>query len=166
MSPAGLLLYEPFPYFALAVLAVYRHNLSRLFHPVRDNGDLRNWWYVLGRVGLIDQEAIQRPSLKREVLPYFACSVGAAAVSLSWLVRLFPLSWYDLVLVQAISGSILAAAAVRYLGAPPRRPFVDVLRYPRLGSRIRHLPKVSTLDEREPEAQAPASTVKGEVTAK
>jgi hypothetical protein len=163
MGPADFLLYEPFPYFALAVLAVYRHDLSRLFHPIRDKGDLRNWWYVLGRVGLIDQEAIRRPSVKKEVLPYVASLIGAAAVSLSWLLRLFPPFWYAMVLVQAVSGSILAAAAVRYLGPPPRRPFVDVLKYPRLGSRVKHLPKVSTLDGGKREAQ---STFNKEVGAK
>jgi hypothetical protein len=31
---------------------------------------------------------------------------------------------------------------MQYLGTPPRRPYVDVLRYPRLGSRIRHLGKI------------------------
>ena len=41
-----------------------------------------------------------------------------------------------------ISGIVLTAATMQYLGTPPRRPYVDVLRYPRLGSRVRHLPKV------------------------
>jgi len=49
--------------------------------------------------------------------------------------------------VQGASGIILTAATMQYLGAPPRRPYADVLRYPRLGSRIRHLPKVSSLEQ-------------------
>jgi hypothetical protein len=166
MGPSDVLLYEPFPYWTVAVLVMYRHNLSRLFHPIRDNGGLRNWWYVLGHIGLIDPKTVPRPGVKEEVLLYVACSVGAAGVSLSWLVRLFPLFWYDLALVQVVSGLILAAATVRYLGQPPRRPFVDVLRYPRLGSRIRHFPKVSTLGEGKREAQQPASTLNEEVAAK
>lgn len=166
MGPEDVLLYEPFPYWALAVLVTYRHDLSRLFHPIRDNGGLRNWWYVLGHIGLIDRKTVPKPSVKGEVLLYIACSVGAAGVSLSWLVKTFPLFWYDLVLVQVVSGLILAAATMRYLGQPPRRPFVDVLRYPRLGSRIRHLPKVSTLEKGKREAHPPASTFNGEVAAK
>jgi hypothetical protein len=63
-------------------------------------------------------------------------------VSLSWTLRIFPLVWYYLIIVQGISGIVLTAATMQYLGTPPRRPYVDVLRYPRLGSRVRHLPKV------------------------
>ena len=157
MDPADVLLYLPFPYWIGSVLVMYRHDLSRLFHPVRDNGSLRNWWYVLGYLGLLGPEAASRPSVKRELLPYVAYSVASAAVSLSWVLRLFPPHWYYLVLIQAISGLILTAATMQYLGQPPRRPYVDVLRYPRLGSRIRHLRKVSSLEvEHQPE-QRPAS---------
>jgi hypothetical protein len=157
MDPADVLLYLPFPYWVGSVLVMYRHDLSRLFHPVRDNDSLRNWWYVLGYLGLLGPEDTARPSVKREVLPYVAYSVVSAAVSLSWVLRLFPPHWYYLVLTQATSGLILTAAATHYLGRPPRRPYVDVLRYPRLGSRIRHLRNVSSLEvERRPE-QRPAS---------
>ena len=72
MDPADVLLYLPFPYWIGSVLVMYRHDLSRLFHPVRDNGSLRNWWYVLGYLGLLGPEDTARPSVKREVLPYVA----------------------------------------------------------------------------------------------
>jgi hypothetical protein len=157
MGPADVLLYLPFPYWVGSVLAMYRHGLSRLSHPVRDNGSLRNWWYVLGYLGLLGPEATSRPSVKKEVLPYVAYSVASAAVSLSWVLRLFPLHWYYLVLIQAISGLILTAATMQFLGSPPRRPYVDVLRSPRLGSRIRHLRKMSSLEVEHHPEQRPAS---------
>ena len=50
---------------------------------------------------------------------------------------------------------------MQYLGTPPRRPYVDVLRYPRLGSRIRHLPKTSSLEQKasqRPDTQAARET--------
>ncbi len=138
---------------------MYRHDLSRLAHPVRDNGNLRNWRYVLGYLGLLGPEDTARSRVKKEVLPYVAYPVASAAVSLLWVLRLFPPHWYFLVLTQAISGLILTAATMQYLGQPPRRPYVDVLRYPRLGSRIRHLRKMSSLEvENQPEQRQASPT--------
>jgi hypothetical protein len=157
MNPADILSYSPFPYWIGSVLAIYRHDLSRLFHPVRDNGSLRNWWYVLGYLGLLGHDAASRPSVNNDALPYVVYSVGAVIASLSWLFRLFPPSGYYLVLIQAVSGLLLTTATMRYLGPPPRRPYVDVLRYPRLGSRVRHLPKTSTFKGKNHESQRPIS---------
>jgi len=64
-------------------------------------------------------------------------------VSLSWTFGLFPPFYCYLIIVQGISAIILAASTIQYLGQPPRRPYVDVLRYPRLGSRIRHIRQIS-----------------------
>jgi len=159
MNPADVVfLYLPISYWAAFALLLYRHDLSRLLHPARDDGSLRNWWAVLSYLGILDKGA-RRPSRMKGVLPYVVSLSVSAGVSLSWILRLFPVVWYYLIIVQGISGIILTAATIRYLGAPPRRPFVDVLRYPRLGSRIRHLPKVSSLEEadghqtRQPGAQ-------------
>jgi hypothetical protein len=136
-------LYLPIPYWSAFVLVIYRHDFSRLFHPVRDDGSLRNWWLVLNHLGLLAAEPItRRPGRGKELLPhvvYFSVSTG---VSISWVLRIFPPVWCYLIMVQGISGIILTAATMQYLGPSPRRPYVDVLRYPRLGSRIRHLRKV------------------------
>jgi hypothetical protein len=51
----------------------------------------------------------------------------------------FPRQWYFLLIAQGTSGLVLTMATVRHLGPPPRKPYADVLSYPRLGSRIRHL---------------------------
>ena len=70
MNPAeAIFLYLPIPYWAAFLLLLYRHDLSRLIHPVRDDGSLRNWWAVLNHLGLLDTGA-RRPSRKKEILPY------------------------------------------------------------------------------------------------
>jgi len=136
----ALFLYLPIPYWAAFLLLLYRHDLSRLFRPVKDDGSLRNWWSVLSHLGILDA-GVRRPGRTREILHYAVYLSISAGVSLSWTLGVFPQYWYLLIVVQGTSGSILTAATMQYLGTPPRRPYADVLRYPRLGSRIRHLPR-------------------------
>jgi hypothetical protein len=151
MSPAeGIFLYLPFPYWAVFVLVLYRHDLSRLFHPFKDDGSPIKWWSVLNHMGLLGTGKAARPRSIRGVLPYLALFAVSAVVSLSWTFGLFPPFYYYLIIVQGISAIILAASTIQYLGQPPRRPYVDVLRYPRPGSRIRHLDKAPQ-DRRENE---------------
>jgi hypothetical protein len=161
-AEAGFL-YLPIPYWVTFLLLLYRHDLSRLFHPVRDDGSLRNWWSVLRHLGILDT-GVRGPGRTREILPYVVYLSISAGVSLSWTLGAFPQHWYFLIVVQGASGIILTAATMQYLGAPPRRPYADVLKYPRLGSRIRHLPKVSS-PEREvgqrPDIQAAKETPAG-----
>ena len=137
-----IFLYLPLPYWAVFLLLLYRHDLSRLFHPFRDDGSPIKWWSVLNRMGLLGTGKATRPHSIRGVLPYLALFAVSAVVSLSWTFGLFPPFYYYLIIVQGISAIILAASTIQYLGQPPRRPYVDVLRYPRPGSRIRHLGKV------------------------
>jgi hypothetical protein len=163
MNPAEVVfLYLPIPYWVAFALLLYRHDLSRLLHPFREDGSLRNWWAVLSKLGILDKGA-RRPSRKKEILPYVVCLLVSAGVSLSWTLRVSPLVWYYFIIVQGISGIVLTAATVQYLGAPPRRPFVDVLRYPRLGSRIRHLPNVSSPEQADgQQSLQPRPQVSGE----
>lgn len=146
--PEEFFLYLPVPYWAGFTLVLYRHDLSRLFHPFRDDGSSRNWWSVLNHLGLLDPEKATRKPRRKGCLPYLTYLAVSLVVSLSWVLRVFPPIWYYLIIVQGLSAVVLTAATLQYLGPPPRRPYVDVLRYPRLGSRIRHLSKVSE-DTRE-----------------
>jgi hypothetical protein len=159
MNPAeDLFLYTPTPYFTAFVIVLYRHDLSRLRRPFRDGGTLRNWWLVLNTLGLLSPEQCsQMPSRRREFLPYLVFLSVSLGLSLSWALRLFPLLWYYLVFAQGIAGIILTAATMQYLGSPPRRPYVDVLRYPRLGSRLRHLSKLSLPKHRVNQQSEPES---------
>jgi hypothetical protein len=127
MNPAEVeFLYLPVFYWGASVLLLYRHDLSRLRHPFRDTEGATH--------------------------PYAPYLVLAATISLSWLIPAFPRQWYFLLIAQGTSGLVLTMATVVYLGPPPRRPYADVLRYPRLGSRIRHLQSTSARPE-EPKAR-------------
>jgi hypothetical protein len=160
MNPAeAVFLYLPIPYWAAFLLLLYRHDLSRVVHPFRDDGSLRNWWAVLSYLGLLDP-GTRRPSRMKEFFPYLLYLSISAGVSLSWTFRVFPLFWYYLIIVQGISGIVLMAATIQYLGTPPRRPYVDVLRYPRLGSRIRHLGKMPEGVRESEQAKEPQEVAK------
>ena len=138
-----MFLYSPVLYWVAFVLLLYRHDFSRLRHPFKDQGGARSWWLVLDHLGLLSPEQAERlPSRKRQLIPYVACIAASSVVSLSWVLKIFPSTWYYLVIVQAIAAITLTVATIRHLGNPPRRPYVDALRYPRLGSRIRHLGKL------------------------
>jgi hypothetical protein len=158
--PEGIFLYLPFPYWAVFVLVLYRHDLSRLFHPFKDDGSPIKWWSVLNHMGLLGTGKAARPRSIRGVLPYLALFAVSAVVSLSWTFRLFPPSYYYLIIVQGISAIILAASTIQYLGQPPRRPYVDVLRYPRPGSRIRHLDKARHHGRENEPSREPQETQK------
>jgi len=146
----AVFLYVPVPYWVMFLLLLYRHDLSRLSHPFRGDGSMRNWWSVSDQLGLLDPKKASRKPARKDYLPYLGYFAVGLAVSLSWVLRLFPPIWYYLIIVQDVSAIVLTAATLQYLGPPPRRPYVDVLRYPRLGSRIRHLGKIPE-DARESE---------------
>jgi len=164
MNPAeALFLYLPIPYWVAFLLLLYRHDLSRLSHPFRDDGSLRNWWSVLSHLGILDA-GVRRPGRAREILRCVIYLSLSAGVSLSWTLSIFLQHWYFLIVVQGTSGIILTAATMQYLGTPPRRPYADVLRYPRLGSRIRHLTKVSSLEQKaneKPDTKSAKETTTG-----
>jgi len=151
MNPAeGLLLYSPVVYWVAIVLLLYRHDLSRLRHPFKDQGGARNWWPVLDHLDLLSTgQADRLPSRRRQLIPYVVCIAASLLASLSWNLKIFPPTWYFLVIVQGIATIVLTAATMQYLGTPPRRPFVDALRYPRLGSRVKHLAMLGAKDKQK-----------------
>src|SRR5437870_10719771 len=95
-----------------ALLLLYRHNLRRLFHPVRDNGGKRNWRIVLNHLGLLKTATHGPSTKKRGIMPYVPYLSASLLVSLSWIFRIFPSFWYYLVIVQTISGVVLTAATM------------------------------------------------------
>ena len=76
MNPgAAIFLYTPFPYWGVFVLVLYRHDLSRLFHPFRDDGSPIKWWSVLNHLGLLGTEqAAQGRGASGESYPTSSCS--------------------------------------------------------------------------------------------
>ena len=155
-------LYAPLPYWLVFTLVLYRHDLSRLLHPIRDDGSARNWWVVLNHLGLFEKEKVPKPG-RRGFPGLFIVATASTVISLSWSLRLFPPIWYYLIIAQGISAIILTAATMQYLGVPPRRPFVDTLRYPRVGSRTRHLSEVPE-ETRPSEMDAGVGNMTREVT--
>lgn len=142
-----VLLYFPFPYWAALVLLLYRHGLSRLRHPVREDGSLGNWWAVLNQLGLLNGRLATRRRRSRRGLAFYL-AVPSASITLaiaSTTFHLLPSAWYFLVLIQAAAGVILTVATVRRVGPLPQRLYKDFLPYPRLGSRIAHLAKLTPL---------------------
>lgn len=142
-----ILLYFPFPYWGAFVLLLYRHGLSRLRHPVRDDGSLGNWWAVLNQLGLLSGRLATRRRRSRGSLAFYLAvpSASFALAVASTTFHLIPSAWYLLVLIQAAAGIILTAATVRRVGPLPQRLYKDFLPYPRLGSRIAHLAKLTPL---------------------
>lgn len=155
-------LYTPLSYWLTLVLVLYRHDLSRLLRPIRDDGSPRNWWMVLNHLSLFENGKVPKKPGRKGVLPLLIVAIASTVTSLSWSLRLFPPLWYYLIIVQGTSAIILTAATMQYLGVAPRRPFVDILRYPRLGSRIRHLGNVPE-ETRPSERDAGDSSVAQEV---
>ena len=154
-------LYLPVFYWGAFVLLLYRHDLSRLTHPFRDVSGPKRWWSVLLSTGLLSAEqAAQRPGRGREVLPLLAYLLVAASLSLTWVIPVIPPTWYFLVVVQVASGLVLTMGTVWYLGPPARTPYADVLRYPRLGSRIRHLEEPPPVSPELPAGSRPRNDVK------
>lgn len=141
MNPAEApFLYLPVFYWGAFVLFLYRHDLSRLTHPFRDRSGLRRWWSIFLRTGLLSPEqATRKPRKVRQIIPLLACVIAASGLSLAWTIPAFQSNWYCLAALQVVSGVVLTMGTVWHLGPPPRRPYADVLGYPRLGSRIRHL---------------------------
>ena len=132
-------LYLPVFYWGASLIWLYRHDLPRLFRPFIEKRGLRREWSVLLDLDLLSpRQAASKPAEGEHHLSYLAYLGVAAGLSLSWVLPWFPRAWYYLVAIQAASGQVLTIATVRLLGRPPRRPYVDILRLPRLGSRVRH----------------------------
>jgi hypothetical protein len=139
-------LYLPFPYWAGFVLLLYGHDLPRLRHPVRDDGSTGNWWAVLNQLGLLsDYHATRKGRSNGSLGLYFAVPSASFGLSIACTFHFLPSAWYFLILIQAAAGIVMTAVTVRNVGPPPGRYYKDFLAYPRLGSRISHLAKLTPL---------------------
>ena len=147
MNPIGtVFLYLPFPYWVAFVLILYGRDLSRLRHPVRDDGSTGNWWAVLNQLGLLDDYHATRKGRSNGGLGlYLAVPSASFGLSVACTLHYLPSPWYLPVLIQAAAGIVMTAVTVRHVGAPPGRYYKDFLAYPRLGSRISHLAKLTPL---------------------
>ncbi len=136
---SAFLLHSPLPFLLLLYFFYYRHDLGRIRWPFRENKSKETWWHVCSYLGLIPPD-VPKPGRVEGKKSYIISISVSALVSLLWLFRPFNGSVLSLLLIQEISSIILFVGVVaRFLGSRPRRPYADALRYPRLGSRVRHL---------------------------
>lgn len=136
-----LFLYTPLPWLAVMYIVAYRHDLARVVKPFKDHDDLSAWWSVCTYLGLIKASA-GRPA--RRLLRSKSLLAVLVILSLSLILALVHDSpeWYFLALLQAGSSLALLLILVNRIGPLPAKPYRDVLPYPRLGTRIRHLRKI------------------------
>ncbi len=137
---AWLFVYTPFPWFGTLYTVAYRYELSRIARPFVDGSSPATWWSVCTHLGLIPADA-PRPVTRLRIASYFLAITAAGLVSVLWIMKFIPLVWYYVTILQVASALILFFVLVHHIGPLPRRPYRDVLPYPRLGTRIRHLKK-------------------------
>jgi len=150
LEPILIVMYSPILQFIIIYLATYRHEVGRFLRPLHQHASINDWRKVLKALGveaILPEKGPECDSDKRLILTFgitvilsFAFTL-ATIFSLKETPQLPPLFRVALpILFQFIPASyFFAFISRRYLGPllnPPKRMF---LRYPRLGSRIRHL---------------------------
>ncbi|MDG7009138.1 MAG: hypothetical protein JRN06_13090 [Nitrososphaerota archaeon] len=138
---AWLFLYTPVPYLAAMYLVTYRHDLGRLAKPFRDCSSESEWYSVCRCLGLagVDLRPPEKPllgSTRNLLLLIASLTIYAASGYASSLL----LAWYYLCAIQAaVAAPLFVLLVLNWTGPFPFKPYRDVLPYPRLGTRIRHL---------------------------
>ena len=157
MTDSGwLFLNTPLPYLAAMYFLAYRHDLGRIARPFHDLSNSSEWHAVFKRLGLAgtDLKSPKRPLLggtRNLVLAVASSVVYAFSVLAS-----FSLAWYFLCAIQAaVAVPLFMLLVTNRTGPFPFRPYMDVLPYPRLGTRIRDL---SGRQESKPDGPAVPTT--------
>jgi len=138
-----LFLYTPIPWIAGMYVTAYRHDLTRIARPLRDHSSRKDWWSVCLYLGLISA-SVPKPKESPWKVTLFIVVIASSLISLVWLVITIPLAWYYLCALQAAAALPLFLLLVSVAGPIPFRPYRDVLPYPRLGTRVRHLKRRKT----------------------
>jgi hypothetical protein len=119
--------------------AAYRRDLARLFRPFRDHACPVDWQSVCDYLGLAG-EGTKVADDGRWLLPQLLLICSSAVISrLQWFIPLPP-AWFYMIAVQiAAALPIFIFIRLYWAGPFPFKPYRDVLPYPRLGTRVRHL---------------------------
>jgi hypothetical protein len=138
-DPGWFFLYTPIPWLAGMCFTAYRHDLTRLVRPFRDHARLSDWRSVCGRLSLTKPGTVTSNNgrrFSRRLLVLY----GSVQISLLWALVPDPMAWYDLIVLQVTAAfPLFVSIRMTWAGPFPHRPYRDVLPYPRLGTRIRHL---------------------------
>lgn len=133
-----IFLLTPIPYLVAMYVARYRHDLGRLAKHVQDRASKRDWWSVCNHLGLISTD-IGKPTWRPWKSPTLLAVLLTLLISFSRIVIPIHLTWYYLCLLQMVGALPMLLRLTRITGPVPFRPYKDVLPFPRLGTRIRHL---------------------------
>jgi len=143
-------MYSPIPQFFIIYLAAYRQELSRFLMPFHEHASTNDWRKVLKALGveaILPEKGPEYGCDKRLILSLGITAILSVSITLTMVfvlqkaLQLPPLFRVALsILSQFIPAFYLFAFISRwYLGPLPNPPKRMLLRYPRLGSRIRHL---------------------------
>jgi hypothetical protein len=143
-------MYSPIPQFFIIYLAAYRQELSRFLMPFHEHASTNDWRKVLKALGveaILPEKGPEYGCDKRLILSLGITAILSVSITLTMVfvlqkaLQLPPLFRVALsILSQFIPAFYLFAFISRwYLGPLPNQPRRMLLRYPRLGSRIRHL---------------------------
>jgi hypothetical protein len=133
-----LFLYTPIPYLVAMYLAAYRHDLGRIASRVQDRATKRDWWSVCTYLGLVSTD-FRKPTRRPWKNPIFFAVLLTFLVSSTWIVIPIHFTWYYVCLLQLVGALPLLVGLTKITGPVPFRPYRDVLPFPRLGTRVRHL---------------------------
>jgi hypothetical protein len=145
-----IVMYSPFLQFFIIYLAAYRQELSRFLRPFHEHASTNDWRKVLKALGvdtILPERGPEHGSDKRLILTFGITVILSVSLTLTMVfalqkaLQLPPLFRVALpILFQFIPASYFFAFISKwYLGPLPNPPKRMFLRYPRLGSRIRHL---------------------------
>jgi hypothetical protein len=141
LDTSWLFLDTPIPYLTAMYLVAYRHDLGRLARPFHDlPANRANWYAVCRTLELVGTE-VKPPAAppmggtRNLVLLTASASIFVVSIFTSQV-----LPWYYLCALQALVALPLFVILVANRTGPfPSKPYRDVLSYPRLGTRVRHL---------------------------
>jgi hypothetical protein len=150
LEPVLIVMYSPVLQFFVIYLATYRHEVGRFLRPFHEHASINDWRKVLKTLGveaLLPEKGPEYGSDKRLILIFGITVILCMTIPLTMVfalqkaLQLPPLFRVALpILFQFIPATYFFAFISKwYFGPLPNQPRRMLLRYPRLGSRIRHL---------------------------
>ena len=136
-----LFLVTPLPYLPAMYFVAYRHDLGRLVKPFHDLAPTKaNWYAVCKTLELVGTDVKPPASPPMGGARNLVLLTASASVFVVSTLISQALPWYYLCGLQAfVALPLFVVLVVNRTGPFPFRPYRDVLSYPRLGTRVRHL---------------------------
>ncbi len=150
MSPAEPLLFTPLVQFLVLYASLYRHEPSRLAHPLKEKTGVRAWAQALAQVGLVKPETEAPPDTRTRkrvfgmilltALLSALCPVFFLPAIMALIPALAGFKDLALFLLQFMPASYFLACLRRnYLGPLPIHRHRSTMPLPRMSSMVRSL---------------------------